>query len=1105
MKKKEFIIICMLVLSLATFSIAQVTGNIPEEPYFEHIMIDSSNNVLLRISYNGAKPFQVIQFDSNGNFIKERTDIEALPGGPDFIDAQGNYWAAQPADEKTTTPIFKLDKDNNKTTVAEVKGFTRYFVTPKGTLFFMRANDEKAEFFQYNFGTKKEEKLFTIADIKSKNDPNECVAAEKKPELNFVVDSTGSSIALLISRKHTGEVRIYTSQGKLITQWNVVPDPLTPDSFIKDIFVDAGDLLYITHSSLNTEELRQVMLKAHSGAHINWWEIEEINPEWQKGSIAQYDFKGKFSTRIKEQISAPGAVAISSKGYIYVAMLSHEAINAYDLKGVFRFRWNALPPPKNETWAQRREKEDSLKNINENSPTAVLIQAIVNGDARTRNKAIEFLATREPESLLLIMDALKKVPGFGETSAILYSPQQDSRYLMQVGEQIAKRNQDKILPIVKDAFLKEDEKGREAVAGLVARLTKSQIPEVVDVINRIERERNSMSNSAIAYVPLQEATIKFYLDRLSASQQMGRTRGAGMRHFTEHINDGFPALKSILLDPGNPLREKARAILIAGQYYERANCLDTSTYEAYYYGDDSFGMIRYPYHYLNREIPKTIQELKELAKSNDLFVHDTAVVTLALNGIAGYEKEVLDAANRSIALQGPAMVAISFIAEHDKSRIKPLIPEMLTLLDTTIHALYPMDKETIDSLKTKYGYVAFRNASLANRNFEKMAKLFVDLNEPEIDKKLIHYVEEPKLPDAAKIAILNALNKDALAEHAPDMIRLLDHELTPQVLKQVVIDLATYKASIASDKLKELYGNYKDKQDFASYQKYKPRLAGESTQPSEKRLLNIISICELQLEIIKAMGAFGDKANLSFLVRIFNEVPDCDFRLTVMQTIARIGSNEATAPFLQAALNDEHINFYAAIALAQMGDASVLPVLIYGMLTLNDANEYATPSVFASLKEPGINELLLLLDSPYQSIATHAAFLLGSLKVQRAKSKIIALYNNKDKSFDYEIEGEILDALLLLGEDPFPAYFSRHEMNFSYPVGAAILGIKEKVLAVNALEHYLRPGAKTDDVLNALTCLSLLKIPESRTALEKYIPPDNQDIKQAHSLALLCN
>ena len=1072
--KKVILVIGVLLLCSCTMHTSAKNFNFnPQDPYFKHILIDSKNNPILTISYRGelsnkpldpyhpAKPNRILQFDSSGNFLKERVDLKVLPaGGPDFIDSDSNFWAAQASEDKNT--IYRLDKENILSTIAVAKTFTSYFVTPGGALFFLRTTPEKATIYRYNAETRQEEPLFTITELQSKTDPTGCAGTEHKSEIFIVVDSSGSKIVVLITRKYTAEVRIYNPEGKLLTSWLVSPDPITPDSYISDIYIDANNLLYITHSSRSLQNAQAALRNVDVEAYM---ENTQMPTAWQKGSIAQFDLAGKFYVRIKEQMGIPGPIAVDKRGYLYVTMMPTAGINVYDKKGNFMFRWNALPPEGSVTWTQRREFEDPTKNLNENSSEDILVHALIYGDEKAQRKARQFLLKREPAVLLSLIDALKKNP--------------ENNNLTYLAKQITNIHGEKALSILKNTFMKEDEQGQQALAPLMARLTKDRIPEVTKLVNKMVREQNMSAGAVIENMPMEEATVKSYIDWLSKPESVWERNRLFHLQLAEHINDAFPALKTILLDPNNTMRETARAFVIGGQYFGEPPCPEAYQEHTFYAGW-LIGLNR-PYNIALRRIPQALQELLVFSNSNDIFIRDTAVVTLELNGFPGYEKQALEAAHRNPSLQQAVITGLLYNSDNNKDRIKSFIPEFLTILDESVNAITPGQKSFRDEKARQAG----KEGRLARMRFDKMINQFVQLDNAEINKRLLHYVTVPDIPDNVKEMILTALNKDSLAYLAPDTIKLLDLNMSVRLLTLVVQNLGTYKAKDASPKLIELYTKSKTPQNA-------------QIAPETKILQSY-----LRLEIIKTLGAIQDSANLVFLINQYTSASDCELRLTIMKAIARTGSDEASASFLKTMLDDEFAGFHASVALARMGDSSVLPVLINGILTNKETSEYITKEIFSPLGEPATDELIKLLDYPFEAIAAQAAFTLAQMKVERAKSKIISLYKNKELVFD-SAEAKIMDALLLIGEDPFYTYFEKHEFDLNPTNPENIPELTEKSSAVKMLDSYLRPNAKSSDVLIAIAFLSKLKTPEARKLLTNYIPPDDPRVKEAHKNALLC-
>lgn len=89
---------------------------------------------------------------------------------------------------------------------------------------------------------------------------------------------------------------------------------------------------------------------------------------------------------------------------------------------------------------------------------------------------------------------------------------------------------------------RSNEQGKKALAALVAPFLKDQIPEISELINKMEQEKDKHGLFAIDSVPLEEATIKQYLDEVSGDRNNNQKIV-----LVGHIHDAYPILKKILL------------------------------------------------------------------------------------------------------------------------------------------------------------------------------------------------------------------------------------------------------------------------------------------------------------------------------------------------------------------------------------------------------------------------------------------------------------------------------------------------------------------------------------------------------------------------------
>jgi len=942
-------------------------------------------------------------------------------------------------------------------TVMESQYGNNWFVNQQGNLYLLKSDETQTTICKFNQETEKEEKLFGFVHTKKQPDPTNCLSSDREVTQSFAVDSSGETIFVLIARHQRAEVRNYAPDGTLHTSWTVTPDPLTPFASISSLLIDGHSTLYLIHSA-------------------------SISPmESAPGSIILYDAKGKEIKRVKDKVGSFGSIAVDSQGNIYAIKLMHHGIYKYNAQGAFIVKWNALPPEKGETWALRKENTEKASSLSKDSPTEDVVKALIYGDYKVYEKARAILQAKEPSALLVIMQYLKSHPG--------------NYYLMKAAEELIMLHQEKALIIIKEAFLKENEQGKKALAALVAPFLKDQIPEITELINIMEREKDKQGSFAIDSVPLEEATIKQYLDEISDGRNINQEIKLLL-----HIHDAYPILKKILLDPQNPKREIARALLVGGDYYgdRRITCkkdFSASTQYAHMYLHHE----PWPKDPVIQEQVPEFKDLKELASSADLYVRDTAVVILALNGIPGYEGEIVKAALRDSRLQPFAMASFQLLAYVDKDKVIPFVPDLFNIIESMRTSGKLLAKEDRVRIREKGDRKAF-DAVISNKmQFDDMLKSLIYTGIDELCRKVVLYLADPDLDDGAKMAVLVNLQEPKHRYLAPEMISLIDAPVSVATLELVVRNLESYKANKALPRLLELYKREQDLQKKYTKTDKIDTQDDEGWEWDEQEWEHE----NLLRTLLSAIGSFKDKSVLPLLATTFTESTKCDIEIAALSGIASIGADAATAPLLEPLLVHDDFKLYAAIALAKRGDQRALPIIIEALKTDFFAMRYVDASAFIPLGEPAINELMTLLDYPYEPISAFAANTLARIKIKQATPKIKAMLLNEALDFSHN-ESLLIDALLIAGEDPFPLSMKRHGKDFVPVIEYDLERLQEKNLASKVLSTYLAPNKKSEEAYMGLFLLWKLHTPEATDILKKYTPPADERIKKLLAEALKC-
>jgi len=1051
MRDKQICIIAMIILFISILPAIAHFGN---GRWYHQIIIDNSDKVFIEYrNYDEEAPresLQLLKFDSEGNFIKrlnelgEKMNLDQQGNLVDFIDAKGNFWRIMYdyTDGKQKTRIEIFGKENKYVSVVEKEGMHSFYVTPKHEIYAYTQNKNNIEISHYNADKSVLENLFIIKDYDSKG-PSGCTLSEDEqemlyPKAKFVMDEQNNVFYLLFPKRYKAEVRKYSSEGKLLKSWLVVPEPVDARSEIQNIYLDSFGSLYVIHNS---------SLGETSGK--------------SSGSIIKYDGEGNLLLRIKEKFSDIFRIAVDSKGNIYVIQSSKKDVIKFNSSGKYVLMWDATPPAPGESWAKKREIEKSLKNLNENSPDEILLRALTDSDYDNVRKAERLIITR----------GLKMLPALVQ----LMKEKENNRleYVKNVLAKVVESKGEEGITVLTQFFLNADDSTRSLMADLVAsfRQGKEELPEVTKLINQRERERKDLT--AISTVPLEQETINSYLQELEKSDSFSM---AGFS-LSFQINKTFPSLKKIFLDPKNPLRERIRGILLSGNYYvdkAKYSCTnDSDSFGAQYKGQVISAIL--PDSHDKGEIP-LLNELKELAQSSDLYVRDTAIIILNMNDVAGYEKELIEIARRDEDLQNTILWVMKLSWDKHNDIFEPLIPQIFELIDKGIASKPPMDRMQMRKLMEQGDAKASRAAMLDMMSLQNKLEPLIEMNDKEIDTRIMKYLFRSDIPEHTKDFIVNRYGEESRIYLEQEMLALLDQPISKRMQEAVINALAQYKTEIAIPKLIEILkqpvqpDKNDDRMDF-SYDKM------------------------LKDSIVRCLGQIGNKLSLPVLMEYFAQTPDCNEKASILHAVAQIGSDDKTDKLLLSLLDDEYLGLNAAIAMAKNGRKEALPVIIDGMKIYDDyRGNILNVDCFKSFGMEGKAALIKLLDYDNQDTQIAVAEILSQLKAVEARDKVASIYNDKNLSFRYH-EKHLVKALLLLGADPFPMLVERSQELPDLDIKEIMDDKEASEAAYNLLEQHL---STEKDSLKAAHYLLMLESTGSSRALDiikKWTPRDEKYLK----------
>lgn len=402
-------------------------------------------------------------------------------------------------------------------------------------------------------------------------------------EIPFVIEPGGRMVALLPASETT--LAWFSSSGEHEMSLPVEPDPVTPVSYMKDIFIDGRDGIYATHGS---------------------WEVSAAHDH--EGSVLKVDRSGQVQYRITKGVGYLQHIAVTDGGEVFLTELS-ESVFRYDSSGALAASWIGVPPRFGESWDERDARVEKARAVGGDSTTPELLQAVIYG---TPFDAERELSTRGEEVVAEAASALSQFPTSWELQRLL--------------ERLCERYPEAAVR----SFVSGSRDVRRALAVPVANADPPP-PGVQQILVELVRDRvlwAEEADDALARVGVPEELVVEYIAAARREWAEKPDWGSSPAYrLKDAYRDAQPKLGEILRDPSDPDRNRFRNLVLEASLEYRLPPVPR---------DDSL---------VELLPPVVLERTRAWFPSEVPYLADTAAIALTGFGLTGYE----DAAVQSIA------------------------------------------------------------------------------------------------------------------------------------------------------------------------------------------------------------------------------------------------------------------------------------------------------------------------------------------------------------------------------------------------------------------------------------------------------------------------
>jgi hypothetical protein len=578
-----------------------------------HGLAVSAHEVAVRV---GSR---ILFFDHDGNFRREMTSA-----GVKLEDAHlltltddGRLWLSYAAEDKdgkiTTMTLASLDDSGEVVASRRLDGERTFYVTPRGAVY---AGQVEAP--------TKRLSIARLDTASGRRTPHAAVAIENPlrvldldtaSAVEWAVDDAGD-LFVLTTAAERGRVTQYHPSGEQVRTWDVLPDPVTSVSYLKNVLLDREGVPYVTHSS---------------------WEVSSATSN--SGSVIRLDPAGGEPLRFMEGIDYLQDAAIAPSGDVFVTDLSEE-VARFAPSGERLLSWVAVPPRAGETWEGRRQHISDACRAGPDSSVPDLVDALVYGDWASAQKVRRWLLAKGPSAVPDVTAAvarLDRVPALRAAAEELWEAQADATVRLFVET--------------------KDEAVRRLLATHLA-WTASPPPGVRELLSRMVLEGDDTARHALGNMGLTPEVVALRIAQLR--KDLGKDDRAGFDARWD-LTRGYPAsigaLEAILTNRDDPDRGAFRSLILEAS-------LET-THE--------------PDGKPKAVPPEVVTRTQGWATHQDPFVRETAAIALTAFGVVGHEREAIAAATRDATLVEAALKAFAVLSRSAPDAVTPHVPALLAL------------------------------------------------------------------------------------------------------------------------------------------------------------------------------------------------------------------------------------------------------------------------------------------------------------------------------------------------------------------------------------------------------------------------------------------
>jgi hypothetical protein len=433
--------------------------------------------------------------------------------------------------------------------------------------------------------------------------------------VGWAVDDAGD-IFVLTTAAERGRVTRYRPSGQQVHTWDVLPDPVTSVSYLRDVILDREGVPYVTHSS---------------------WEVSSATGN--SGSVIRLDPAGGEPLRFKDGIDYLQHAAVAPSGDVFVTDLS-EDVARFAPTGERLLSWVAVPPKADETWEGRRKHISDARRAGPDSSVAELVNALVYGDWAATRRFRRWLLAKGAPALPEVTVAVARI----ERAPALESAAED---LWKAHPGAAGR-----------LFLETRDEAVRRVLALHLAWTSSPPPGVRELLSRMVLAGDDAARLALGNLGLTPEVVALRIGQLRKARGKDNDDAFDARwDLTHGYAESIGALEAILKNPGDPQRIDFRALILE------------ASLEATHETDGK-----------PRSVPsEVVVRTRSWSADEDPFVRHTAAIALTAFGVGGYGSEAIAAAAKDAALVPVTLQAFASLARTAPQAVTPHVPALLAL------------------------------------------------------------------------------------------------------------------------------------------------------------------------------------------------------------------------------------------------------------------------------------------------------------------------------------------------------------------------------------------------------------------------------------------